>query len=83
MRPQRDLAGTGPITNRPGTTCSLKLQIIRADGTTLESPVVRFQVPEREEDRKTAEEILRQLDLCGGYSIVNPGAGWPSSAAVP
>jgi ADP-heptose:LPS heptosyltransferase len=44
----------------------------------IESPTVRFQVPEKEEDRKTAEEIIRQLGLGGRFAIINPGAGWPS-----
>ncbi len=44
----------------------------------IESPAVCFQVPEREEDRKTAEEIIRRSGLDRGFAIINPGAGWPS-----
>jgi lipopolysaccharide heptosyltransferase I len=44
----------------------------------IESPTVRFQVPERNEDRETAERIIRDLGLETGFAIINPGAGWPS-----
>ena len=52
------------------------LELLRPLG--IESPAVRFQVPEHEEDRKAAEEIIRQMGVEGGFAIVNPGAGWPS-----
>jgi heptosyltransferase I len=52
------------------------LELLRPLG--IESPAVRFQVPELEPDRKTAEELISQLKLEGGFAIVNPGAGWPS-----
>ncbi len=52
------------------------LELLRPLG--IESPAVRFQVPEREEDRKTAEATIRRMGLDHGFAIVNPGAGWPS-----
>jgi lipopolysaccharide heptosyltransferase I len=44
----------------------------------IESPTVRFQVPEREADRAAAERIIGELGVAAGFAIVNPGAGWPS-----
>jgi heptosyltransferase I len=44
----------------------------------IESPAVRFQVPEHPEDRQAAAEIIRQMGLEGRFAIANPGAGWPS-----
>jgi heptosyltransferase I len=52
------------------------LELLRPLG--IESPTVRFQVPQREEDRDAAERIIRELGIDGGFAIVNPGAGWPS-----
>ena len=60
----------------------------------IESPKVEFSMPEREEDRETAEKIIAKA-LRGGasrtvrsqaepgnegrdFAIINPGAGWPS-----
>jgi len=56
------------------------LQLLRPLG--IESPRVRFQVPEHEADRQAAEEIIRALDLEHGFAIINPGAStrskwWP------
>jgi heptosyltransferase I len=44
----------------------------------IESPAVRFQVPEHEADRAVAERIIAELGLDAGFAMVNPGAGWPS-----
>jgi len=44
----------------------------------IRAPTVRFQVPEQEEARRTAEQFIAQAGLAEGYAIVNPGAGWPS-----
>jgi heptosyltransferase I len=44
----------------------------------IERPSVRFQVPEHEQDRKAAEEMIRRAGVEGGFAIVNPGASWPS-----
>jgi heptosyltransferase I len=52
------------------------LELLRPLG--IESPVVRFQVPERDEDRDTARRIIGDLGLEAGFAIINPGAGWPS-----
>ncbi|HEY4758972.1 MAG TPA: glycosyltransferase family 9 protein [Thermoguttaceae bacterium] len=52
------------------------LQLLRPLG--IESPKVRFLVPEASADRHTAEEIIRQLGLESTFAIINPGAGWPS-----
>jgi lipopolysaccharide heptosyltransferase I len=52
------------------------LELLRPLG--IESPTVRFQVPEREEDGNAAARILRERKLDQGCAIINPGAGWPS-----
>jgi lipopolysaccharide heptosyltransferase I len=52
------------------------LELLRPLG--IQSPAVRFQVPEHEADRAEAERIIGQLGLAAGFAIVNPGAGWPS-----
>ena len=44
----------------------------------IHQPAVRFQVPEQEADRLTAERIIGEKALGDGYAIINPGAGWPS-----
>ncbi len=52
------------------------LELLRPLG--IESPTVRFQLPERAEDGDAAARILRERKLDGGCAIINPGAGWPS-----
>ncbi len=52
------------------------LELLRPLG--IESPAVRFQVPEREADRAAADAMIRQLGVADGFAIINPGAGWPS-----
>ena len=52
------------------------LELLRPLG--IESPAVRFQVPEHEEDRAAAERMIGELGLGDGFAIINPGAGWPS-----
>jgi lipopolysaccharide heptosyltransferase I len=42
------------------------------------SPTVRFLVPERVEDRETAERMIHGVGLEQGFTILNVGAGWPS-----
>ncbi len=44
----------------------------------IESPEVQFQVPEDDEDRASAEEIIRRADVQQGFAIISSGAGWPS-----
>lgn len=56
------------------------LQLLRPLG--IESPKVRFGVPEHEADRQTAEATLQDSGLQEGFAILNPGAGsisrlWP------
>jgi len=52
------------------------LELLRPLG--IERPTVRFQVPERAEDRETAQATIHRLGLDDGFAIINPGAGWPS-----
>jgi len=52
------------------------LQLLRPLG--IESPSVRFQLPERPEDRQKAEEIIKLSGLDRGFARMNVGAGWPS-----
>jgi lipopolysaccharide heptosyltransferase I len=53
------------------------LQMLRPLGIT--SPAVRFDLPERAEDARTAESFLHTSGLArGGFAVLNPGAGWPS-----
>jgi ADP-heptose:LPS heptosyltransferase len=52
------------------------------------SPRVEFDLPEKEEDRSTAESIIRSCfdasprplgeGTVTAFAIINPGAGWPS-----
>jgi len=53
------------------------LDLLRPLG--IESPAVGFDLPETERDVRTATEFLKRSGLqAGRYSLVNPGAGWPS-----
>ena len=52
------------------------LELLRPLG--IESPTVRFGIPESESDRAAAEETIRQAGCKDGFYVVNPGAGWPS-----
>jgi len=45
----------------------------------INSPVVRFDLPERDEDGRMADEFLHTSGLTAGrFVLMNPGAGWPS-----
>ncbi len=45
----------------------------------IESPGVRFDLPEHEADARVAEHFLRERGLTGRrFALLNPGAGWPS-----
>ena len=45
----------------------------------IESPAVRFDMPERAADAQMADKFLRDSGLVGQrFAILNPGAGWPS-----
>jgi ADP-heptose:LPS heptosyltransferase len=45
----------------------------------IESPAVRFDLPERPAEARTADATLRDASFARGqFAILNPGAGWPS-----
>ncbi|MGA2068960.1 MAG: glycosyltransferase family 9 protein [Thermoguttaceae bacterium] len=52
------------------------LSLLRPLG--IESPVIRFQVPDFPADRAAAADILRRVGLDGPFVLVASGAGWPS-----
>jgi heptosyltransferase I len=53
------------------------LELLRPLG--IESPEVRFDLPEQPADARMAEKTLRENHLtAGSFAILNPGAGWPS-----
>jgi heptosyltransferase-1 len=49
----------------------------------IESPEVRFEIPERRPDRVAAKEMVRQAGCQGGFCVIHPGAGWPSKRWPP
>jgi lipopolysaccharide heptosyltransferase I len=58
------------------------LQMLRPLG--IDSPRVRFDLPEKADDVRMAEQTLRFLRLENGqFAILNPGAGWPSKIWPP
>ncbi len=57
------------------------LELLRPLG--IESPEVRFEIPERRPDRVAVKEMVRQAGCQGGFCVVNPGAGWPSKRWPP
>jgi len=59
----------------------MNLELLRPLG--IESPAVRFDIPEREPDRQAAEVAVRQAGVESGFGIINPGAGWPSKLWPP
>ncbi len=52
------------------------LELLRPLG--IESPPVRFGLPESAEDRSWAESLIQSQGLDAGFAVINPGAGWPS-----
>ncbi|NUQ61878.1 MAG: glycosyltransferase family 9 protein [Pirellulales bacterium] len=52
------------------------LELLRPLG--IESPAVRFEIPETPADRESAERFLAEAKLTGDFAVINPGAGWPS-----
>ncbi len=53
------------------------LSMLRTLG--IESPEVRFDLPERAADAQVADKFLRESGLAGQrFAVLNPGAGWPS-----
>lgn len=58
------------------------LEMLRPLG--IENPDVRFEVPERLDDARMADEYLRSRGvLRRGYAVLNAGAGWPSKIWPP
>jgi len=57
------------------------LQLLQPLG--IESPGVRFDLPESPDDRATAERIIREAGLGDRFAVINPGAGWPSKLWPP
>jgi lipopolysaccharide heptosyltransferase I len=49
----------------------------------IESPEVRFDLPESPNDQATADEIISRLGLGSRFAVINPGAGWPSKLWPP
>ena len=45
--------------------------------------VVRFDLPESPADAAFACQVRSELGLTGAYSVINPGAGWPSKLWPP
>jgi heptosyltransferase I len=52
------------------------LRLLRPLG--IESPAVRFAVPDRPDDRAAVAAIIAQFGLADGFALVTAGAGWPS-----
>jgi heptosyltransferase-1 len=52
------------------------LQLLRPLG--IAAPRVRFDLPERESDRRAADVMLQAMRIGGEFVLINPGAGWPS-----
>lgn len=53
------------------------LIMLRALG--IESPQMRFNLPERSADAEMVDRFLRKTGLIGRrFAVLNPGAGWPS-----
>lgn len=57
------------------------LELLRPLG--IESPAVRFDVPEGEPDREAAERVIREAACEDGFCVISPGAGWPSKRWPP
>ena len=52
------------------------LRLLRPLG--IDSPAVRFQVPDSPASRAAAESIVHRAGLDGRFALVTSGAGWPS-----
>ncbi len=52
------------------------LQLLRPLG--IESPTVRFMVPEHASDAATAEQMIEAAGVRNDFAMINAGAGWPS-----
>lgn len=49
----------------------------------IDRPTVRFDVPEKPQDRAVAERAIDAAGLNDGFAVINPGAGWPSKLWPP
>ena len=52
------------------------LELLRPLG--IESPTVRFDVPESENDGQSARRMILEAGISDRFAIINVGAGWPS-----
>ena len=52
------------------------LELLRPLG--IESPTVRFDVPESENDVQSARRMILEAGISDRFAIINVGAGWPS-----
>ena len=52
------------------------LQLLQPLG--IESAEIRFKVPRHESNKETADQMIAQRGLGGGFGLLNAGAGWPS-----
>ena len=57
------------------------LELVRPLG--IESPEVRFEIPDHRADRVAAKEMARQAGCQRGFCLINPAAGWPSKRWPP
>jgi lipopolysaccharide heptosyltransferase I len=57
------------------------LELLRPLG--IDTPEVRFEIPDRRPDRVAAKEAVRQAGCQGGFCLINPGASWPSKRWPP
>ncbi len=69
------------LNNRLARTChphiiDANLELLRP--LKIDSPTVRFDIPETEVDRETAQQMLDEAELTAGFALINPGAGWRS-----
>ena len=57
------------------------LELLRPLG--IESPEVRFEIPDHRPDRIAAKEMVRRAGCQDGFCVINPGARWPSKRWPP
>jgi len=67
---------TEPVPSTATHVVDSNLELLRPLG--IESPTVCFELPERDEDRATAERLIRRVGLDNGFALINPGAAWAS-----
>ena len=64
------------VRTEPSHVIDRYLELLRPLG--IESPKVRFEIPESQADRTSVEEMIRETGVEQGFAIINPGAGWTS-----